>query len=193
MATLGESATPTQIAAYLASVRDDVLASVTTMPRQLVQSTVAGMASQSLRLTGFTADKSLTANNVATLSGITAAAATPTVCRIGVYSVSVTNDCTLIGSTANDTTLWAAAATRYIKALSAPTSIVQGQRYAVGILVVTAAAMPNFYGSSSIPGAESLIAPFVSAALASQSDLPSTIAGTSLAASGTGIYARLTI
>jgi len=190
--SLGANPTPAQVATYLNAVRDDILFSVSTMPRLLVISAGSLSASGSLRLTAFTADKTLLANNVATLTN-GAAGATPTLCRVGIYSVNeYTNDCTLIGSTANDTTLWAAGFTRYIKALSVATQIMQGKRYAVGLLCVTGAAVPTFYGSGGVPAADSLVVPFVAASLASQSDLPSTIAGTSLAASGSAMYSRIT-
>ena len=52
-----------------------------------------------------------------TFSGGTAAAATPTLCRIGLYSVpdTWTGSMTCVAACDNDTALWAAANTRYTR------------------------------------------------------------------------------
>jgi hypothetical protein len=96
----------------------------------------------------FTAKKTETINNVYTIT-TAAAGATPTLCRFGIYSVDSSGNLTLVASTPNDTTLFAAANTAYTKALSAPFNKVAGQRYAVGLLIVSAASMPSFLGQNS--------------------------------------------
>ncbi len=76
----------------------------------------------------------------------TAAGATPTLVRYGLYEANASGDLTLRASTANDTALLAAADTRYFKAFSASWQIKAGRRYAISILVVTAAAAPTLLG-----------------------------------------------
>lgn len=106
--------------------------------------------------------------------------------------MDASNNCTLIGSTANDTTLWASPSTSYTRALSETVAITQGSRYAIGILVVTAATMPFFYGNPAVVISEALVAPFMAAQVGSQTDLPTpSISAGSLAASTSMIYTRL--
>jgi hypothetical protein len=53
----------------------------------------------------------------------------------------------LIGSTANDTTLFAGTFQAQVKALSAATKLIQGNRYVLAFLIVSSAAMPTVLGS----------------------------------------------
>ena len=97
----------------------------------------------------WTADKTEPINNVKVTTGGTAAGATPTLCRMGIYSVNAAGDLTaLLAATANDTSLFAAANTVYTRALTTQFNKVAGQRYATALLVVTGAAMPKFIGAS---------------------------------------------
>lgn len=140
-------------------------------------------ATGNLRLTYFAATKSETISKVKFASGSTAAAATPTLVRVGIYSVNVsTGDLTLIGSTVNDTSLLATVSTFYTKALSAGVALTEGTVYAVGLLVVTAAAAP-FVAGHNIPVPQSQIglAPRMAGNLTGQTDLPANITQAALA------------
>lgn len=104
-----------------------------------------------LMLTGFSTLTSQPFTQMSMHTGSTAAGATPTVCRFGIYTVS--DDLasgTLVAAIANDTALFAAANTMYTRSLDTggglPESYtcVPGVRYALGLVVVSAAAMPNF-------------------------------------------------
>jgi hypothetical protein len=155
---------------------------VSTMLRSDVFSnnTVLG-SSGSMRLTYFTPEKSVVASNVRVITGTTAAAATPTLCRIGLFSVAANGDLTLIGSTPNDTTLFAAASTAYSKALSASATLLAGQRYAMGILVVSGVGVPSFQGQVPVLlASEGAMAPALASVLSGQTDLPSSVAVGSL-------------
>lgn len=139
-----------------------------------------------LYLAYFTARITATVTNVVTY--VTAiAAATPTICRIGVYSVAGNGDLTLLNSTTNDTTLWNATGAN-TKALSSTWSKVKNTRYAVGTIVVTAAAGPTLVGNV-IPGLSATAytvlgnAPRVVGTLGSQTDLPSSVTEASLVGS----------
>ncbi len=152
----------------------------------------AATGTQVLRLSYFTAPKSLLAASVRMMSGGTAAGATPTIVRIGIYSEAANGDLTLIGSTPNDTALFAAAATAYTKALSVSTQFIEGSRYATGLLVVTAAAAPSIvgvtFGGFSISGTD---APRLTAHVSGQANLPSSVAVGSLTAGTVFQYCSL--
>lgn len=156
-----------------------------TMPRDLAFSSIT-MTSQSLRLAYFTALKTEAISQVRVITLGTAAGATPTVVRVGIWTTDGTGALlALVGSTPNDTALLASTNTAYTKALSAPFTKQAGQRYAAGLLVVTAAAAPTVGGlaQGGLIGSETTtVAPAVSALVGSQSDLPATVAAGGLTA-----------
>lgn len=149
------------------------------------------MTTQTLRLSYFTCAQDGTANNIVACSGGTAAGATPTLVRYGLYTVAANGDITLVASTANDTAIFVAANTEYSKALSSPYARIFGQRYAIGILVVTAAATPTVAGTGTTASATMARAPRLCAIVTSQADLPSSVASASIANSSAFCYAAL--
>lgn len=161
------------------------------MPRSMMTNGAAlAPTSQQLRLTFFTARRSETSTQIRVYTGSTAAAATPTLCRIGLYLIDSAGDGSLVASTANDTTLFAATSTAYTKSWSSSYAMIAGQRYAWGPLVVSATTMPVFVGHSIFIAAESTsMAPTMSAALNSQANLPSSFTAASLLTSGQRAYA----
>lgn len=158
-----------------------------------VSNAVSLSASQAMRLSYFTGRKSETSTQVRIYTGATAAGATPTLARVGLYTIAANGGGTLVASTANDTALFATLNTAYTKAWSAPYAMVAGQRYALGVLVVTAAALPTFQGALPFPGAaaELMVAEVLTANLTGQADLPASFASGSLAISGSRIYAAI--
>lgn len=159
-------------------------------PRHLAASGLT-FNSQTLRLGFFNCRRTISVSSVSVDTNTTAAAATPTLCRIGIYRWEADSSITLVGSTANDTTLFAAASTTYTKALSATTTLVGGTRYGVGVLVVTGAAAPTLSGIA-IGAAVSQRAPKNTAQVNTQADLPSTVVAGSLAAGSGAAYAVFT-
>lgn len=162
-----------------------------TLPRHIVAGTnVATPPSGRILLAYFTARKTET---IAQLSAttVTAAGITPTLCKMGCYSVAANGDLTLVGATANDITLFAAASTSYARATTASFGVTLGQRYAFGVVVVSAAAMPNFNGINQINSTEAARAPRLAAALSGQADLPASITDASLSALNGMIYGVL--
>lgn len=156
--------------------------------RDLWTSSAVPCTSQRLQLTYFTAKNTETITSVTAYSGSTAAGATPTVCQYAIYSVdSSTENLTLLASTANDTALFASTNTAYLKTLDTPFSKVSGSRYAVAVLVVTAAATPTFVGQvpSGITPVNTRFAdkPRLAGYLASQTSIPSSVTNASLTAS----------
>ena len=153
---------------------DALTSGESTLSRRAIMSG-ATLTSGIVRLTYFTARKTETINSVRVGTYTTAAGATPTLCRIGIYSVDGSGNLTLVASTANDTALFAAAATTYTKALSSAWSKVAGTRYAVGVLVVTGATAPTVQGQAVGLGDELAQAPRLCGGRSGQSDLPSSI------------------
>jgi len=163
--------------------------------RDLWQGTVTSIATGSVFLDYFTADKTESISTITAYTGSTAAGATPTVCRMAAFSVAANGDLTQVAVTPNDTTLFGSTFTQYAKAFSAPFTKQQGQRYALGLLVVTGAAAPNFIG---LPYVNATIVsnmlndtPALTARLAGQTDMPSSIAVGSLLATAARIGFRI--
>lgn len=150
------------------------------MTRREVVNTSVVTGNQTVRLTYFTARKSETVTQLRLVGGATAAGATPTLVRAGVYSVAANGDLTLVGGIANDPSLFAAVSTSYVRALTAPFDKVAGQRYAVGVLVVSGATTPTLTGHPALSPSEAAIAPRIGALLGGQSDLPAFIAAGAL-------------
>lgn len=155
-----------------------------TLPRDIATSSAVGITSGDVRLTYFTARKSETSTQVRMISGGTAAAATPTLCRIGLYSIASDGAGTLVASTPNDTAMFSATATAYTKSWSASVAKTAGQRYALGIIVITAAATPTFVGlgPTGSTSNENAQAPRIAGLLTGQSDLPASFTGAAISA-----------
>lgn len=163
---------------------DTLAAGEPTFSRDLLSSAIVPTNTGTLRLSFFTAQKSETTTQVRILSGTTAAGATPTLVRIGLYTVDSTGAGTLVASTANDTTLLAAASTAYPKAWSSPYVKVAGQRYALGIIVVTAFTAPTLGGMAYGVAAETAVAPRTAGFLLGLSDLPASFLESALVSAG---------
>lgn len=139
--------------------------------------TATAAATTELVLAGFVAKKSQSITQLRVCTTGTAAAATPTICRLGVFQRAANGDITLIASTANDITLFAATNTLYTKALSAPWNKVAGVEYFIGLLIVSGAAMPTFAAPASgwpagwLAAGGSLLRPATHAKVAAQADL----------------------
>lgn len=145
----------------------------------------------------FEAEKTESINNIAVWTGQTAAAATPTLIRFGIYSVAADDSgVALLASTANDTTLLSVASTRYPKALTSTWSKVAGVRYAFTYLIVSGAALPTFIArnTASLAILDSMLAttPRICATLNAQADLPASWAVGSLANTRRHCYAEFT-
>lgn len=162
------------------------------LPRYLGVANTLAAVSQQVRLTFFTALKTETVAQVRFASGNTAAGPTPSLIRAAVYQVADLStpgdgmgDLTLLGASASDTSLLAAANTVYTTPLTAPFVKTAGTRYAVGLLLVTAAAAPTYVTAQIQSQLLLSIAPRLGAVLNGQADIPASIPNGSLtAASG---------
>lgn len=164
---------------------DSLTSSVVTLPRWAAGSSL-GVLKSNLVLTYFTCDKNVTVSNLTMVTGVVAAAATPTLVRFGLYSIDGSGNLTLIGSTPNDTTLFAAVTTAYTKAMSASVSLTQGTRYASGFVIVSAVAAPQLQGMSWSSSTELAIAPRLTG-VSAQTDLPATLTAGSVSINN-GVY-----
>jgi len=152
-------------------------------PRDLCIAAGGGtLANQALRLRFFTASQTETITKIRTYAAV-AAGATPTLSRIGVYSVAANGDIALIHSTANNTALWTAT-TGVDQALTASWSKVQGTRYAIGALCVTGASSATVAGATSSNSGLQSIAPRICGSVASQADLPASVVAGSISQTG---------
>lgn len=175
-----------------APAADPLASGFATIPRWAASSSSAALpASGTMQLTYLPADKTQPVSTVYLRTGTTAAAATPTLCRIGLFSVAANGDLTLIASTVNDTTLFAATSTNYSKAFSAAAGITAGDRLALGILVISGAALPTFAGGGAPGSSETAVGPRSAGQVSGLSDLPSTVANASISANNAHIYARV--
>lgn len=169
----------------------DALASGQIVPSRMFNHDSTTVVSQFLFLTYFTGDKTEPINNITVATRATAAGATPTLCRMGVWSEAANGDLTLVSSIANDTALFAAANTTYTRALTSTFNKVLGQRYACGLLIVTGAAVPNFccwqINATSFGHGNNIAAPKRAAIVTGQTDLPASVANASIAGNGTSI------
>lgn len=153
---------------------------------------------QVLKLVGFTARSTQNISQIRVVTNSTAAAATPTLCRFGVYSRDSANLYTLVASTVNDTALFAAANTTYSKAFSTAFLKTAGTDYLVGMLIVSGAAFPTFcapVASAAAPTAYSTDVygafPQLSGQIAAQADLPATFTSATVAAAQPSFHALL--
>jgi hypothetical protein len=153
---------------------DELTTGESTLVRRMVTSSAVPTTNNTMRLTYFTARKTETVTQLRTISGSTAQVGA-TLCRVGIYSVDGSGNLTLVGSIANDTTLWLAASTAYTRSLSESFTKTRGQRYAVAVLVVGSSTAPTTLGQLSMVTSEAVVAPRLSGFVASQTDLPATV------------------
>lgn len=134
------------------------------------------VASGTMMLRYFTAKKDERTSSLETYCGSTAAGATPTLCKVGVFEIASNGDGIRIAISDNNTGLWAAANTAYNQAFLSSFWKKAGNRYALAILAVSAAAMPNYYSSifagTSIVNANFIASPRIAGVIAGQADIP---------------------
>lgn len=124
----------------------------------------------------FTAVKTATITKITMATHTTAAGATPTLVRMGLYTISGSTG-TLVAATASDTALFASVSTVYDRTLDtggglpASYGLTAGTRYGIGVLVVTGAAAPTLAAAGPLQHVAA-VDPILCGQLAGQSDLP---------------------
>lgn len=164
---------------------DPIATGQSTFPRRWISAATLGSSNGFIRLTFFTAGKSETFSKFAV--GCGTASVGSSLQRIGLYTVDLAGDLTLVAATTSDTGLWAVANTVYEKALGTggglPSSyaLVRGTRYAVGIIVVGTSTAPTFMGTNPAGAAEIFAtSPRLSGYVTMKSDLDTSITNASL-------------
>lgn len=153
-----------------------VTTGVATFGRELIHAAPT-LVSQRLILSYFTAGRVLNVSQFRTVTGsFTPGGAAPTLCKMGLYQVNSDNSLTLLCSTANDTTLWAAAGTTYTRGVgSGSHTTIRGQRYAFAVLIDGTGTMPALIGQSP-DGNVAITVPRLAGRVTGQTDLPASIA-----------------
>lgn len=172
---------------------DDITTGESTYRRRFVSSTAVSSGTQNIKLTYFTARVTGAYTQLRAYSGATPATLA-TLAKMAVFSVAGDGTLTCIGVTANDTSLFASGSTEYTAATTASFNITAGQRYAFGVLVVTAGTAPTLTGMNIALGAIAARAPRLAGTVAGQADMPAvsgTIAAGSVTATGGSPYGEL--
>lgn len=161
------------------------------MPRGQVSSGNITPGSGGMRLMFFTPERWGTYSKVRIPTGSQPAVGL-TLCRLGVYEIAADGAGTLIGSTANDTTLFGSANGANEKALQAAVNLEAGRRYALGILQVgtTPGRLAGQTGIAAMNNENSKL-PRHSGTITGQSDLPSSFVDGDLTNQNDSIYAVL--
>jgi hypothetical protein len=134
-------------------------------------------------LTMFTPTWTATVSSISVASANIATSGSSLI-RLGLYTVSG-NTATLVALTASDTTLFSTTNTLYTRNFStvsdfpANYTLVAGTRYALGVIVIASTPGSLQMAWSSVPGTMSTLAPRITGAVASQSDLPVSISSMS--------------
>lgn len=162
-----------------------------TMDRRDATSGSTTISSGAPRFTYMVASKTEAIASVRAITGSTAASGL-TLARVGIYSVDGKGSLTLIASTANDATLFAATNTAYTKALSAPVTLSEGSLYAVAVMVVGTTG-PAIQAAALSTGAAQFtsVYPPIVTGLGGQADLPASVAVGSLSAQTAPLYVEL--
>lgn len=172
-----------------ANAHNDFLsAAQSNIPRWAAQGTVAPTTGE-LVLSYFVADSNVAIHNVTTLT-VAGYGPTPSLCKMGIYSVSGSGDLTLGQATANNTELFFSPGTAYTQALSGVYSLTQGSVYAVAVLVTSLSTMPSFAGAV-LPASECAVSPPLSGVVAGQVDLSNAIAANMVSPLGGVVYTRV--
>lgn len=143
-----------------------------TIPRHAaINLTGITMSTGALRFSYFIASRSRVITQLSITTGNTAAGATPTLIKYGLYRVASNGDLTQIGVTANDTALFAATGTPYAKALTSSATIYEDQLYAIAAIVVTGATAPTVAGCLPVSATDLFQDPRESGVFTGQTDL----------------------
>jgi len=151
-----------------------------TFARMFTNTQSEPLASGVVKFAYFVANKTQTATKASVETG-TAAGATPTLCRLGLYSVDAAGDLTLVASTVNDTSLFSTSYSVQQRSFSSPYTLVEGMTYALAVLCVTAAATPTFAANNTLlVGADHGLLPLLGGETAGHLDLPASISSGSI-------------
>lgn len=170
-------------------------AGCTNQPRELGMATQLALVSGDLFLSYFKVPAGFTAANIAFYSGGTAAGATPTLVEYALFTVASNGNLTRIAAVTSDTGIFAAPNARYPKAFGAPVALLEGQVYATGLLLTTAAALPTVLSAPGVgaTAAAAAQAPRLMGRVTGQTAIAATYTSASVVNTGTRLLAEITI
>jgi len=147
--------------------------------RNAILANGSATTNQRMNLVGFKCKRTETITKATLATGTTAAGATPTVIKYGLYLRRPDQlNYDLVAQTAHDAALLVAANTNYSKAFTAPYNKIRGEEYLFGLLIVSGAAFPTLLGPNNItltPSANNMLVPPIRAGvIGSLTDLPAT-------------------
>jgi hypothetical protein len=149
------------------------------IPRVAVTPAGTGLTSGVLGLTYWVAATSGTATAVTTCTAGTAASGL-TYANIGIYTIDVSGNLTLVASTGDlHTTLWVGTFTTYTSSLTSSFTRTAGTRYALGVLGV-GTTTPILTGVAPSDGGFMAFAPVLARSVSGQATLPSSVAAGSI-------------
>lgn len=167
---------------------------VESMPIDAINSSTNQTVSGAVYFAYFTPMITVTCANALTYSGGTAAAATPTVCRVGFYTVAANGDLTLVARTENTTSLWSGTNAEYVTEFDttggypASYTFVAGVRYAGAMICVTGTTAPQLRGSQSATSAHVARAPRKVGVRTGEADLAASYTSGLIANTSTRMY-----
>ena len=144
-----------------------------------------------VRLGYFTAQKTETVTQMAIHTGTTAAGATPSLIKYAVYSVGGDGKALTarLAVTNSNTALLAAASQQYAQSFAGGNAeLVEGQRYALAVLLKSAAVAPTLAGVLGASSALISAPPRLAGTITSQTDLASSYTAAEISDSGALIY-----
>lgn len=171
---------------------------VSLFPRSLAGlSNVAGLANQVLNLAFFTPIRPITTTQLYLVGG-TAAGATPSLVRAGLWIINSANtDANIVADIPNDPAIFASANTAWLRSWTTPYRFIPGQRYACGLLCVTDFTAPTVGGQLFLSGLGVFAnrigngpGPRLSGLLPAQTDLPASFSLSSLQNVGSRFWAE---
>jgi hypothetical protein len=177
------------LAGGFAPGQHDLTAGAATMSKMDIGVSSLAINSNTVRFGYLTAPRTETVTQLVLRCGAVAASATPTVVQFALYSVASNGNLTKLSETANDTALLSAQNTDYAKALGASVPLTAGQRYAIGVLVVTAGTVPQVAATNTLGGTSSTLLPYMATTYAASGSFPSSIVFGTLGIHASVIYA----
>jgi hypothetical protein len=145
--TCDASGTPGSWTALVPLDSDAPTSGVYTMNPNEVNSIGVALTSETVYFTYFTAPRAETLTQVIFPSGNAAAGATPTLVEWALFTVDGSGDLARVAVTPSNTALFANSYTKYSESFSAGCVMVPGQRYTLGLLVVSSQTMPTACGN----------------------------------------------
>jgi hypothetical protein len=166
---------------YSRTATDSLTTGEANMPRDRITGTGITMnANGSARMKFFQAEKTEVITQVKSYCGGQAMVGA-TLAKMGVFELNPsTGDVALLASTANDTSLWAAPNTAYVRPFVASFTKKRGSWYGAAPLHVGATQLPTFAGQNTSIAAEAGQAPRIGAVIAAPADFPSNVLAASV-------------